>query len=90
MKIGRKLYFDRGTGQIMTDTGEREGAVIETTIEQDFAAFPGLAGRTPEDTGVKELAFGERREEISNMGSWEVDPATEDLIIYPRPPEPIE
>jgi hypothetical protein len=32
--IGRTLYYDKTTGNVLCDTGEREGGVIETTDTQ--------------------------------------------------------
>ncbi len=83
-EIGRRIYYDKITWEILIDTGERAGDVVETTPEQDFASYPQLQGRGLADTGYIELAYGERREEFMNMGSLEVDPTTQELIIYPR------
>jgi len=84
VEIGRRIYYNKATGAFVYDTGERSGDVVETTPEQDFASYPQLQGRSLADTGYIELAYGARREEFFNMGSLEVNPATQELIIYPR------
>ena len=34
MQIGRRIYYDKTTGNVILDTGEREGHVVPTTVEQ--------------------------------------------------------
>lgn len=34
MQIARRIYYDKSSGNIIVDTGERSGAVVETTIER--------------------------------------------------------
>jgi len=71
------------TGAIIADTGERQGAVIPVSIESDFNIHPALRGRTLENTGIKELDFGHRKSEFDTIGTYRINPETEDLIIYP-------
>lgn len=78
MKIGRRIFYEKSTGKILFDAGDREGDVIPTTPEQDYIGY------NPDTMGYIELAFGEYREEIQNMGSWKVDTNAKTLIIYPR------
>ena len=82
-QIGRRVYYNKLTGEILTDTGEREGEVVETTIDDDFNFFPGLTGRTLNDTGVIELEYGELRERIEGRESWRVDIGSSQLVIVP-------
>lgn len=62
MKIGRKLYYEKSTGAIITDTGERQGSVVATTIEQDIVTFTALSERNRETFDVLELEYGEYAE----------------------------
>lgn len=84
MQIGRRIYYDLSTGNVVQDLGERQGSVYVTTVEEDFNTFPSLIGLPIESVGIIELTYGERYNEFLNMGSYHVDPATETLIIYPR------
>ena len=59
IKIGRKIYFDKQTGNIIVDTGEREGFVVESTIKQDFKTYTALAERVPETVSVIQLEYGQ-------------------------------
>lgn len=80
MEIGRKIYYNSTTGEILADTGERQGNVIETTLAQDLVNYPQLQGVTID---FIQLAYGERAEEFANMTSYSVNPTTKQLTINP-------
>lgn len=82
--IGRKIYYDKLTGNVLVVTGEMQGNVRETTIEEDFVVYPQLIGKDPATIDFIQLSFGERANEFANIGSMHVDPITKTLIIYPR------
>ncbi len=87
--VGRKLYYDILTGNIITDTGERMGSVVATTIEQDIQVYTALSERNPETIGVIELEYGQYGEDFAACTGYRVDPATEKLMFsYPEPANP--
>lgn len=91
MEIGRRLYYDKKTGNIIVDTGERSGDVLETTQEQDFEVYKSLAERVPETVGVIELEYGQYRQDFIEGVLTRIDPETKDLMFsYPDPQEPGE
>ncbi|MBY0014041.1 hypothetical protein [Paenibacillus typhae] len=59
MNIGRRIYYDKVTGDIIQETGERSGDVIITTIDQDFVFCSKLSERVRETVGCLELEFGD-------------------------------
>ena len=59
MQIGRKIYYEKLTGNIVLETGERMGDVIETTAEQDFELYTALQQYVSEQVGVIQLAYGQ-------------------------------
>lgn len=59
MKIGRKIYFELATGNVILGMGERQGDVVETTQEQDFQAYAALQPYQSNAVGVIQLAFGQ-------------------------------
>jgi hypothetical protein len=85
--IGRKIYYDKITGNVLVDTGEMCGDVRETTVEEDFQVFTALSGRNPETVGVIKLAYGEMRDDFMMAESYRVDPATGKLIFTYRDPD---
>jgi len=91
MQIGRKIYYDKLTGNVIVDTGERQGAVVPTTIEQDFQTYAALAERVPETVGVLELEFGQYAQDFAECSSYRVDVSGETptlVFSYPDPSDP--
>lgn len=78
-KIGRRIYFDKLTGNVILDKGEMQGSVVETTVEQDIMSYVALAERVRETFDVVELAFGEYQNEFITATSYRVNPTTREI-----------
>jgi hypothetical protein len=75
--IGRKIYYNKLTGQIIFDTGERTGTNIrDTTIEEDYQYVFELQNQNREITGVLQLKAGEFIEEFNDCIGYRVNPET--------------
>lgn len=72
-KIGRKIYFDKSTGNIILDKGEMMGSVIETSIEQDTETFVVLSERNRETFDVIELLFGQFAQDFAECNGYRVN-----------------
>lgn len=81
MNIGRRIYWDKATGNIIKDTGERSGEVVQTTVEQDFASYAVLTERVPATVGVMDLAFGQYSSDFKPGVGYRVDPNTGKLLF---------
>jgi hypothetical protein len=93
VEIGRRIYYELATGNIIQNTGERSGSVVETTQEQDFAAYAALAERVPSTVGVLELAYAQNGQDFQTCTGYKVDitGATPTLVFsYPDPNVPPE
>ncbi|MBU5441198.1 hypothetical protein [Paenibacillus sp. MSJ-34] len=89
MKIGRRIYFDKSTGNVIVDTGERSGHVVETTNEHDFEVYTALTERNRETVGVLELEYGQYAEDFAACNGFRVNPETLELeFSYPNPDDP--
>lgn len=88
MQIGRRIYFEKSTGSIIWDTGERSGQVKETTIEDDFLSYSKLIGINPDITGVTQLNYRQHAEEFATCTSYRVSPETGEIIFTFEPAEP--
>jgi hypothetical protein len=91
MQIGRRIYYDLATGNIILDTGERSGDVVETTVEQDFAAYKSLAERVPETVGMLQLEYGQYAQDFATCKGYRVDVSGDEpklAFSYPDPNEP--
>ncbi|AZS14248.1 hypothetical protein [Paenibacillus lutimineralis] len=88
MEIGRKVYFDTATGEVLVDTGERSGFVRETTQEEDFAAYQALTERVQETVGCLQLEYGQYSRDFAECNGYRVNPDTLELeFSYPDPSE---
>ncbi len=93
MKIGRKIYYELETGNVIQNTGERSDVVVETTREQDFAFYVSLSERVPETVGCLQLEYGEYAQDFAECNGYRVDVSGETpslLFSYPEPGEPGE
>ncbi|MDT3416186.1 hypothetical protein QO009_002054 [Brevibacillus aydinogluensis] len=77
--IGRKIYYDKLTGNVLVDTGERAGFVRETTQEEDFQTYAALAERIPETVGCLQLEYGQDSDKFAKY-LYRVDPNTQTII----------
>lgn len=86
MQIGRKIFYDIGTGNVIVDTGERQGSVIPTTIEQDIQAYKALSERNRENFDLIELEYGQYVQDFAECNGYRVNPTTKTLeFSYPDP-----
>lgn len=93
MQIGRRIYYDLANGNVIQDTGERAGDVVEKTIEQDFAAYVALAERVPSSVGCLQLEYGEYAQDFMECNGYRVDVSGETpslLFSYADPESPEE
>ncbi|MHA7580387.1 hypothetical protein ACX12E_08310 [Paenibacillus vandeheii] len=90
MKIGARIYYDKDTGIVIQEVGERSGNVVVTTIEQDFASYVSLAERVPETVGIIQFDYEDHKSDREAGGIiTRIDLETnEALFIYPNPSDP--
>jgi hypothetical protein len=91
MQIGRRIYYELITGNIIVDTGERSGSVIETTEQEDYLNFVSLTERVPATVGMIQFAYGQYAQDFQGCNGYTVDVSgTEPILVfsYPDPAEP--
>lgn len=89
VRIGRRIYFDLATGNILVDTGERSGSVVETTVTQDVETYTVLSERKRETFDAIELMYGEFAQDFAECNGYRVNPVTKKVeFSYPDPNEP--
>jgi hypothetical protein len=93
-QIGRTIYFDKLTGNVLVDKGEMHGAVIKTTVEQDIAIFVVLAERIRDSFDYIALPYGAFAQDFAACNGYRVNVETYELefsypdISQPMPQEP--
>ena len=89
MQIGRKIYYEKLTGDVILITPEKFSG-IQTTKEQDFMMYEVLSVRNPETVDVIELEYGQYSSDFQTADSVRVDLATGDLLFnYPIFEQPL-
>ena len=89
MKIGKHIYYELVTGNVILETGERQGSVFPTTIEQEIANFTVLSERNRNTFDFLELPYGAHAQDFVGSNGYRVNPKTKKLeFSYPVPGEP--
>ena len=85
-----KIYYEKDTGFILVNTGEREGeTVYRKTVEQDIASYTALSERNRDSFDVLELEYGQYAQDFAESNGYRVNPETKELeFSYPDPSEP--
>lgn len=82
MNIGRRIYYDKATGNVIQDIVERSGDVTETTVEQDFESYVVLSERVPETVGYIELEHGLYAADLNQaMGQYKLNQINESFDV---------
>lgn len=89
MKLGKRIYYDLKTGNVLVFIGDRQGPVIPTTVEQDIETFTALSERNRDTFDVLELPFGAFSQDFAECNGYRVNPETKTLeFSYPDPSNP--
>lgn len=89
MKIGARIYYEIETGNVIVNTGERQGSVVPTTVEQDIQTYKALSERNRETFDCIELEYGQYAQDFAESNGYRVNPETKELeFSYPDPNEP--
>lgn len=88
MNIGRKIYWDLLTGEILVDTGEKFGSVTTTTLEEDILRYKVLAERNPSTFDVIQLEPNQYNSDFRECISYRVNQSTRQIeFSYPNKDE---
>lgn len=88
-QIGRRIYYENITGNVIFDTGERQGTVMPTTVERDIEVFVDLSERNRDTFDYIELEFGVYAQDFAECNGYRVNTETKTLeFSYPDPNEP--
>lgn len=88
LQIGRRIYYDKITGNILSDTGERQGSVRKTTVEQDIEVYTALSERNRDTFDYIELEFGQYAQDFAECNGYRINPDTKQIeFSYPVPNE---
>src|SRR5690348_4818709 len=90
MQIGRKIYYDLATGNVILTRESRSGGAVDTTTEQDFVTYVALSERVPSTIGEIQLDYGQYDTEFAMYPTGcHIDLATSTVIFDTTPPVPV-
>ncbi|MEK4255409.1 hypothetical protein [Ureibacillus sp. FSL K6-2830] len=88
MKIGARIYYEIETGNVIVNTGERQGSVVPTTVEQDIQTYKALSERNRDTFDYIELEYGQYAQDFAESNGYRVNPETKELeFSFPNPNE---
>lgn len=88
--VGKRIYYDVETGDVILEKSESYGTVAQTTVEMDVSRYKVLSERLRETFDFIELEYGQYMQDfIESRGKYRIDVATKKLVFsYPDPNEP--
>lgn len=91
IQVGRMIFYDKGTGQVLVTTPSQEGSSVYENPEDLIPLYPELKGRERSSFDVIQLEYGQYDEDFSSAIKWEVDRSTLSLVFrYHDPNNPEE
>ncbi|MCD7034306.1 hypothetical protein LRR81_08670 [Metabacillus sp. GX 13764] len=81
MQIGRRIYYDNASGEVILDKGEMEGDVLQTTDMQDIFSFPVLSERDRDSFDYINLEFGAFSDQFKEHKSYKVNVKSKQIIF---------
>lgn len=59
LKLGTKIYYLISNGNVILDTGDMMGCVVETSFDEDYNNYTDLSKYAKESIGCLKLEYGE-------------------------------
>lgn len=88
MNIGKIIFYDSLTGEVILTTSEYSGSVVKKTIEQQIETYTELSERNRDTFDVLELEYGQYSPDFAECNSYRVNIVTKTLeFSYPNPNE---
>ena len=88
INVGKRIYYDKITGEVILNTGDKQGVVIPMTAEQEIASYTALSERNRETFDVLELDYGEYAQDFAETNGYRINPDTKQIeFSYPDPNE---
>ena len=84
--VGKKIYYDINTGEVLLIMPEMGGEYRETTFEEDYNTYKVLNERLINTIGCIQLEYGQYAEDFAQCNGYRVNPETLELeFSYPDP-----
>jgi len=82
LQLGRRIYYDTRTGNVLYDSGEMTGyGFLKPTRAQDMQAIKILRDYDPTYVGFLELEFGQFKQDFENCIGYTINVHTKQPIF---------
>lgn len=81
MQIGRRIYYDNTTGNVIYDSGEVSGDVRRVSVEDEVKYIKALRDRVRESFDYIELEYGEFSQDFAECTSYKVDVESKEVLF---------
>lgn len=89
MNVGRMLFYDIESGEVIVDTGTWLNVKKKKNVEEQIVTYKALSERNRESFDVIELEYGQYEQDFAKSIGYRVNPETKELeFSYPDPNEP--
>ena len=89
VRIGRKIFYDSVTGEVIIDSGQYDNALKEKSIEELIETYAVLSERNRKTFDVIELEYDQYAQDFAESNGYRVSPETKQLeFSYPDSNEP--
>lgn len=89
IQIGRMIFYDKGTGQVLITTPSQQGTNVYDNPEDLVAMYPDLRDRDRNTFDVIQLDYGQYDRDFEQASNWQVNLDNKTLeFIYPDPNNP--
>lgn len=78
-KIGTKIYYLKSNGNVILETGDMQGYILESSFDEDYENYTDLKKFEKQAISCIKLKFGELRQmlEKNKANSYKVDVSSE-------------
>lgn len=91
IQVGRMIFYDKGTGQVLVTTPSQEGSYVYENPEDLISLYPELKERDRSSFEVIQLEYGQYERDFEQAINWQVNLETITLeFVYRDPNNPEE
>lgn len=91
IQVGRMIFYDKGTGQVLITTPSQQSTHVYDNPEDLVTLYPDLRDRDRNTFDVIQLDYGQYDRDFEQAINWQVNLDNKTLeFIYPDPNNPEE
>ena len=81
MKTGRRIYYDKKSGEVLYDSGESIGSVTQLSVEDEISNIKALSERNRETFDFIQMEYEELARDFKEATSYKVDVESKEIVF---------